>query len=386
MPIPEAHDLTRRMLKHLENDTLDIADGVWREPRESFVEPDRLAADIAMIRRSPQVVGWLGEVREPRSYVTKDVMGVPVLITRDKDGELRAFVNACAHRGAAVAADCGTARMFKCGYHGWTYGLDGRLTGAPARKMFDGADLGNRALTELPVAVQAGLIVVGLSPDVALDGALGELEETFAQYDYAGVHHFKTHKFELSTNWKLAMNVNFEGYHFPITHENTLNNVATNNSPADTFGRHCRWAFPARNVPKLANVSEADWPDQVAGGIIYGLFPHTVIIESPGSSQMLRTYPGRRPGECIQYLSYGVYNSAPSEEELIYYQLAFDTSVTVLSTEDFPLATSCQRGLEGGLPEVIYGRNEPLLQHWASVWQRGLTVGAELDSPTVTLT
>jgi hypothetical protein len=144
--------------------------------------------------------------------------------------------------------------------------------------------------------------------------------------------------------------------------------------------------FPARTVPKLAKVSEADWPHQVDGGIVYGLFPNAIIVEARGSSQILRTYPGRRPGECIQYLSYGVYNSEPSEKELSYYQILLDTSVTVLSTEDFSLATSCQRGLEGGLPEVIYGRNEPLLQHWASVWQRGLIVGAQLDSPTVTLT
>lgn len=106
MPRQESLELTRRVLKHFENDTLDIVGDVWREPREAFVSPERHDADVKMMRNVPHVIGWAGEVAVPGAYTTKDVAGVPVLVVRGKDGILRAFINGCAHRGAQVASDC----------------------------------------------------------------------------------------------------------------------------------------------------------------------------------------------------------------------------------------------------------------------------------------
>lgn len=198
MPRHEALDLTRRVLKHFENDTLDIAGYVWREPRDTYVDPERFEADLQMLRSVPHVIGWTGEVALPGAYTTKDVMGVPVLVARGKDGVLRAFLNGCAHRGAQVAADCGTTRMFQCPYHGWAYALDGRLTGAPARKMFAGADLDQRGLVPLPISEQAGLIVVGLSADVDVSTALDGVDVPLSDYGFDHNHHAETRRFDIA--------------------------------------------------------------------------------------------------------------------------------------------------------------------------------------------
>lgn len=368
----ESLDLTRRVLKHVENDTLDVVDDVWREARGAFVDRERFDADVAMLRRVPHVIGWTGEVSSPGQYTTKDVLGVPVLVVRGGDGVLRAFVNGCAHRGAQVAGDCGKTRIFQCPYHGWTYALDGRLTGAPARKMFAGADLKQRGLIPLPVSEQAGLIVVGLSDDVDVSTALDGIAEPLSDYGFSHNHHAESRRFDIACNWKLAIDVNFEGYHFPYVHADTLDPIASNNSVYDIYGRNIRWAFPFRDIVQYRDMPEVNWPDQFFGTVVYGLFPSCVLIEAPGTSQMLRAYPGRDPGETVLYLSIAAPEEITTDEERAWYKMGIDGAAQVLDGQDFPMAEACQRGLEAGVDHVVFGRNEALLHHLAATWQRAL--------------
>ncbi|RDH79623.1 hypothetical protein DVS77_05225 [Mycolicibacterium moriokaense] len=366
MPRQEALDLTRRVLKHFENGSLDVADDVWREPREAYVDQTRFEADLRMLRSVPHVIGWTGEVATPGAYTTKDVMGIPVLVVRGKNGVLRAFLNGCAHRGAQVAADCGTATLFTCPYHGWAYGLDGRLAGTPARKMFSGA-LDGRGLIPLPVSEAAGLIVVGLGSGVDVADPFGDIAEPLGQYDFATRHHAETRRFDVATNWKIAVDVNFEGYHFPYVHSDTLDPIASNNSVYDIFGRHNRWAFPFRDIVNYRDESETDWPDQFFGTVVYGLFPSCVLIEAPASYQMLRIYPGRTPGDSVVYVTYGSPAPITTDDERQWYRLSMDAVCNVLFNQDFPMAEACQRGLEAGVADVVFGRNEPMLHHLAAV-------------------
>lgn len=375
MPRQESLELTRRVLKHFENDTLDIVDDVWREPRDTYVEQDRFVADVEMLRSVPHVIGWAGEVAAPGQYTTKDVMGIPVLVTRAKDSVLRAFINGCAHRGAQVADGCGKTRMLQCPYHGWTYGLDGRVTGTPARKMFTGADLDQRGLIPLPISEQAGLLVVGLSADVDVSSALDGIAEPLSDYGFGHNHHAETRRFDIACNWKLAIDVNFEGYHFPYVHADTLDPLASNNSVYDIYGRNIRWAFPFRDIVQYREVPETDWPDQFFGTVVYGLFPSCVLIEAPGTSQMLRAYPGRSPGETVIYLSIGAPKEITTDEERAWYKMGIDGAALVLDGQDFPMAAACQRGLQAGVDHVVFGRNEPLLHHLASVRTQALAGG-----------
>ncbi|RXM07774.1 Rieske (2Fe-2S) protein, partial [Citrobacter sp. AAK_AS5] len=80
-----------------------------------------------------------------------EVAGVPLLVVRQEDGTVRAFANVCRHRGARVVEEvCGNARSFRCPYHGWTYGSDGRLRAIPERAAVSGIDQSERALVPLP--------------------------------------------------------------------------------------------------------------------------------------------------------------------------------------------------------------------------------------------
>jgi phenylpropionate dioxygenase-like ring-hydroxylating dioxygenase large terminal subunit len=113
-------------------------------------EPDQLADPATLpcaqytspagLRREQEAIferSWLyvthtGALQRPGDYVTARVGKVPLVLTRDEDGVLHALRNVCCRRGAEPVPDgCGNAKALQCRYHGWTYRLDGRLTGAP---------------------------------------------------------------------------------------------------------------------------------------------------------------------------------------------------------------------------------------------------------------
>src|SRR5262249_55540025 len=119
-----------------------------------------------------QVVGHVSELRTPGDYVTLDIMGERVFVLRGEDGELRAFHNVCRHRAAGVVrgdtGNCGHA--VRCFYHGWTYGLDGRLKAVPGEASFPGLDKGRLGLKPIEFDVWQGFVFVrfaGSGPGVA---------------------------------------------------------------------------------------------------------------------------------------------------------------------------------------------------------------------------
>src|SRR5438045_6004652 len=98
----------------------------YRDERIESLERERVFG------RNWIAVGRVDQVREPGQFFTVELAGEPLVVVRGTDGELRAFYNVCRHHAAAVAnVSCGTVQHLRCPYHGWTYGLDGALKGAP---------------------------------------------------------------------------------------------------------------------------------------------------------------------------------------------------------------------------------------------------------------
>jgi nitrite reductase/ring-hydroxylating ferredoxin subunit len=360
--------LAERLRAQIEKEAPQVGVDVCRIAREEYVSPRRLEADKAMFRRVPHVIGWAGEVASPGTYIARDVMGVPVLVTRAQDGRLRAFINACSHRGAAVAQGCGAARRFVCRYHAWTYELDGRLSGVPDRSMFDGVDLDALGLRPLPVSERAGLISVGLAADVDVEAYLDEVEHLLVDHDFATRSHYASRRFDLKTNWKLAVSVNFEGYHFKVLHRKTVDKVATNYSIYDLFGPHALWVFPFRQV-ELGDKVQA-WPFDFSATAVYFLFPSCILVEAPSVTLMLRVYPGDTPGDCTVYMETGSVRPILTDADRAQCEAAHAGTAAVLDDEDFPQAESCQKGLEAGVPNVIFGRSEAILHHLAQQWRQ----------------
>lgn len=373
MPVPAGGrfppELVRRVVGLLGANSLDSVPSSASIPASIFTDPDLFAREREVLfRRTPQVVGWASEVAEPGSYTVKDVAGVSVLITRADDGVLRAFANACSHRGAQVAHGCGTARRLTCPYHAWTFHLDGRLAGQTEAWAFDDLDPADLGLTPLPIAEQCELMVVGLRPDVVVDGALDEVAphlQWTTGYQHQIIYE---RRFHLRSNWKLAVDVNLEAYHVAYLHRETLHPMLVNATIHDTFGRFGRHAFPMRAMASLVDKPEAKWPALPMISVVHTFFPSCVILESPVSSQMLKIYPGLHPGECTVDVIEASLNPVRSEEERAARLHGFEIIAKILEDEDFPAAEGCQRGVESGLTTLRFGKLEPMLQHWHRVW------------------
>ena len=118
---------------------------------------------------------------------------MPILLVRQPDGMLSASLNVCRHRGARVAEGCGNgAGSFSCRYHGWTYGLDGKLIARPDELSFPAFDRAAAGLRTLPVAEKYGMVWVCPTPGatIDIDDLLGGLATDLAAHGFDTFHHY----------------------------------------------------------------------------------------------------------------------------------------------------------------------------------------------------
>ena len=173
----------RRLLGHIDGRTTDLADAMFRNRVSAYSCRERAGLERdRLFRERPIFMGLSTRLPKPGDYLTEDVAGMPVLMTRGADGEVRAFANICRHRGAPVAQGCGNARAFVCPYHGWTYDSAGKLLGTTDKVGFAGIDLASHGLVRLPAAERHGLMFVrpkpigaGESGAIDIDADLGAL-------------------------------------------------------------------------------------------------------------------------------------------------------------------------------------------------------------------
>lgn len=372
----ELLDVTRRALKRAQGRTTDMADAEMRQSATAYTDPGRFARDRSLVRGTPQLVGYRSELSEPGSYCTKSVMGTPVLLTRAGTGELRAFVNVCAHRQARVAQGCGVAERFTCPYHAWTYGADGRFLGAPGAEGFPDTLNGDVHLTELPATEQAGFLWVGLDPDAELDvdGHLGELGPELESWGIGDWNHIGTKTLDAPIDWKLAVDTFSENYHFATVHRTTFAQIALSNCTVfDAFGPHHRLVFPLRNITELAEQPEDEWEPFNHLVVIYALFPNIVMSVTVTNGEVFRIYPGDRPGHSVTEHMNATRLDLDDPDQRAGAEAVFEYAHGTVRDEDYELAADLQQNLFSGVSrELVFGRNEPGLQHRHRAWEDAL--------------
>src|SRR5437870_4956105 len=188
-------------------------------PSSYYVDAGMLAAENRNVfARTWQLVGHGEKVREVGSFFTTIVADEPLLIVRGSDGELRALSNVCRHRAGPVAAGEGKRPVLQCGYHGWTYALDGRLLTTPE---FDGVECFDRGAVSLPrfrVEQWNELLFVNLDPAAPpLRDFLGDLYGRTLCAP-TGFSLAARKEWFVDCNWKVYVDNYLEGYHIPIVH------------------------------------------------------------------------------------------------------------------------------------------------------------------------
>jgi len=172
-------------------------------------------------------VGHRGEIPNPGDFRLKRIGRQPVIMVRDQQGEVHLLLNRCRHRGATVCQrEQGHTRSFRCMYHGWTYLLNGDLSGVPSMDGYgEGFKREELGLVKVPrVAEHRGFIFASLSPaGIALDEHLGKAKQEIDLF--AGMSNPEEvevvsgiHKYSYQGNWKLAAENSMDGYHPSIVH------------------------------------------------------------------------------------------------------------------------------------------------------------------------
>lgn len=359
--------VAHRLLDLVDRRTTTMAAEPLVSPALEYTDRPRWEAERARLFRTlPLVAGFSAELATAGAYAARDMAGVPVLLVRADDGALRAFLNACRHRASRVVTGCGIGKRFICPFHGWTYDGAGRLTGMPGRAGFAGIDPATLSLTPLPVAERHGLVFVGLDPATAsldVDTHLGDLGPRLAAWGLERYRGLGVKVIDAPVNWKVALDTYAEGYHFATVHETSVAKFQPSDiALVETYGPHHRIVFPMHTIDALRGEPPESWEPLLHANVIHGLFPHAVLSLTGMNAELWCVFPGRDVGHSITLHHY----AAPPgpEEALEMHRAAFEFSQQLVEGEDYGQAALVQGTLATGLQtHVIYGRNEPALQH-----------------------
>ncbi len=356
--------MARRNLAHVEAGTVDQAPGVHRVPASNYTDPDRWLREIERIfRRLPLVLGFSVELAKPGDYRALEVADVPVLLSRARDGSVRAFLNVCSHRGAIVVAEgSGNASRFTCPYHAWSYDADGELVAIYKERDFGEVDRSCLGLTPLPVFERAGLVFAALDPDaeVDLDAFLCGYDELLIHHDFASCT-LVGRQTVAGPNWKIAYDGYLDFYHLPILHRESFGAKIPSDALYDAWGPHQRVSMPDAAYRDLARKPEDEWDTRELIAGIWTIFPHVSIAEFDAGGKLYmvsQLFPGRTVGESVTVQSF-LAPEAPDAERGKKIAATMRFLEGVVRDEDYFTGKRVQKALAAGAKKhCLFGRNE----------------------------
>lgn len=365
-------DMAKLNIAHTEaGGTASQAPGVFRVPATNYLDPQRYELEVQRIfKKVPLMLALAGEIKEPGDYKAMTVMEIPVLLTRGRDGQIRAFLNSCSHRGAIVVEDgLGHAKRMSCPYHNWTYNSEGDLVSLTDRREFGDVDMSCLGLTPLPVAERAGLVFAILTPGAYLDidSFLAGYDEVLSFFDF-GSWELKWRQEIAGPNWKIAYDGYLDFYHLPFLHRETFGTEISNKALYTAWGPHQRLQRPDPKLLALRDVPEDEWNLDLIDGGVWTIFPHISFAGDHSGGMFSQLFPGPTWDQSVTVQSWFVptgevevtrkSNLVPEDTQNgSAEQQAFMRHV--VEDEDYYTGIRLQRALAAGAkPEVVFGRNE----------------------------
>ncbi|MDJ0656534.1 MAG: aromatic ring-hydroxylating dioxygenase subunit alpha [Xanthomonadales bacterium] len=348
-------------------------------PASEFTCPERLAAEKALFRRLPLIVGHSSQVAEPGDYMVHEDLGTSYLIVRGRDGTLRAFLNYCQHRGTRLVqkASGSSAQRFTCPYHAWSYDIQGRLASVPREDLFPCLDQESKGLKQVRLDERFGLLWLVQDPDGApplneyLDGIEAELTAIAGENKALWFNRTRN----LKANWKLPLNAFLESYHIAVLHRHSVGRFFVRHiALSEQRGQHIWSLVPRSSILELkdANWSDANLQDYVTPSYI--LFPNACFVLHPTSVSVLTLYPGERPGESTWNHMLLIPEMPQTDEEARHY----DKTIEVLDgmtyeAEDFWVSEQMQQGLDAGaIDNLTLGLTEHMILAFHDTINRAL--------------
>ena len=312
----ENNEVIDRIFEHIDNGTTDLGTAQWHEPVEHYTSQSRYEQEIALLRQRPVVFCPSAAIPDAGSFISRTTAGTPLLVVRDNDLKVRAFINACRHRGMKVASGQGCTRTFSCPYHGWTYNLDGSLRGVPGEAAFPDLDKETAGLKELCAVERGGLVYIqqeGTPKLETLNTALNFFEpsqQLFHQSDTLD-----------DANWKLLTETLLEGYHIKSLHRESFYPFGLDNvNVVESFGQNSRVVYPFKRIEKLRSLPSDEREIEGFATLVYHLFPNVSVsvLSKHTSVTIIEPLSASRTQMFSYYIKHAAKNGAAiSDDEAI---------------------------------------------------------------------
>jgi choline monooxygenase len=314
-------------------------------PSRFYIEPAVLGDEQTRVfGRTWQLAAHAGSVREPGQYLTTTIGREPVLIVRGNDGVLRAMSNVCRHRAGPVAGGAGQKKVLQCGYHGWTYALDGSLLATPELQSIECFVREDVRLPQFRIERWNDLLFVALDaaapPFREFLGAMAGEEE---RSGHQGFRLAARKEWELDCNWKVYVDNYLEGYHIPIVHPSLFRELDYANYRTETQRFFSIQHAPLRHAERIRGNDDVRY---------YWLFPNLMLNVYPDnfSTNLIVPLGAHRTLTIFEWY----FRDPDASRQAIEETVAFSDEIQV---EDIAICEAVQRGLQSSTYDT--GRYSP---------------------------
>ncbi|MFY9552307.1 MAG: SRPBCC family protein [Thermoanaerobaculia bacterium] len=309
----------------------------YRDPAVLQLEQDHIFA------RTWQLVGHSEQVALPGDYFTCTVADEPLVVTRAEDGALHAFSNVCRHRAGPVARGAGHRKSLMCGYHGWTYGLDGTLLTTPEWEGVRCFEKSEQRLPPARVETWGPFLFVCLDPTTPpLKDVLGSIPEETSALPLQHMRLFKKIDYEVACNWKVYVDNYLEGYHIPIVHPELFKELDYRAYRVETAAYHSKQHAPIRSKNEDSlyrrNLAEGAQPE----ALYYWVFPNLMLNLYPDNLQTNIILPLGPERTVTRFEWYVLEPNSPGVAEEFARSFAFSDQV---QQEDIAICEAVHHGL-----------------------------------------
>src|SRR5215469_15396491 len=326
-------------------------------PSRFYVDPAILTLEKERIfRRTWQLVGTLSRscgqangvaktIADPGSFFTVEAAGEPVVVVRDQAGTLRAFSNVCRHRAGPIAQGAGCRNVFQCGYHGWTYTLDGRLIGTPEVDGMEFFDRSTMGMVPLRCETWQQFIFVNFDLQApALWEFLGGIPAQSGAFSFAGIQLAERRDYYVNCNWKVYVDNYLEGYHIPIVHPGLMREIDYPRYRCETFRYHSQQLGPVKAMkPGDANERVYTPGDGPNDALYFWMFPNLMLNIYPDNVSVNLVVPLSQDKTLTIFEWYFHDADSPKTRERAAKAIGFSDTV---QQEDLHICEAVQRGLQ----------------------------------------
>lgn len=316
-----------------------------------------------MFARLPAVAAHVSELPNPGDFVKREIAGRSILVTRDAQGEVNAFLNICRHRGMQLVSDeSGCKHRFTCPYHAWSYANTGELVSVPHMDTgFPNLDKAQYSLKSLQCEERFGFVWVIATPDISFDfdAYYAPIAADAEGLDLANMAIAHEEKKVHNSNWKILVEGGIESYHFKVAHRKTIGPYFEDNlSSYQMLGDHMRSVLMRSSMHVLRDQPTDQWRLRDHANIIYTFFPTTQLLVQKDHVVWINSRPVSA-GQTELRLATLAPKSRLAEEA--YWEKNHQITSTTLN-EDFVIGESIQNGFASGANDVItFGRFEGAL-------------------------